>query len=145
MVGCVVLRHFAALEFDGAGKEMAQGGEQGAGFLFGEVFQVCSVDGGDGVVEQFFDLLEAALAGGGGAGLFEGGLFFAFVLVVGEGAFGPAPKGGLLVQGSGRSAAAICPYLIGSREVAGWAEQEIDMEAGVAFDGFVRLPLPGFG
>ena len=78
-------------------------------------------------------------------GLFEGGLFFAFVLVVGEGAFGPAPKGGLLVQGSGRSAAANCPYLIGSREVAGWAEHEIDMEAGVAFDGFVRLPLPGFG
>ena len=101
----MVLRHFAALEFDGAGKEMAQGGEQGAGFLFGEVFQVGSVDGGDGVVEQFFDLLEAALAGGGGAGLFEGGLFFAFVLVVGEGAFGPAPKGGLLRS---RRSRAVC-------------------------------------
>ena len=93
--------------------------EQGAGFLFGEVFQVCSVDGGDGVVEQFFDLLEAALAGGGGAGLFEGGLFFAFVLVVGEGAFGPAPLFGVFVHGARGLAVAACPFAIGGAEGGG--------------------------
>ena len=145
MVGRVVLRHFAALEFDGAGKEMAQGGEQGAGFLFGEVFQVCSIDGGDGVVEQFFDALEAVLAGGGGAGKFEGGLFFAFGLVVGEGAFGPAPLFGVFVHGARGSAVAACPFAIGGAEGARRRERHEGMEVVVPFGGFVWHWMPGFG
>ena len=110
-----------ALEFDSAGKEEADGGEQFVGFLGGKILQVGGVKGVSGVIDDSFHAVQAACAGFRRAGSLESGQLFAVGPVVGHGAFFPLPIGGLLSGGSGGPTLAACPNAIGSCEGAGRA------------------------
>ena len=110
---------FAALEFDSAGKEEAKRREQGAGFLWGKVFQVGGIQGGGGVLDDFLQAAQASFAGFGFTGGLESSLFFAGGLIVGKGAFYPVPFVVPIASSLRRVTLAVRPSAIGSREGAG--------------------------
>ena len=136
----------AALEFGRGSEVTAQGREEGAGLLFGQVGQVGSVeDDGDGF-EDFGIKASVALAGFGYTCGLESGFFCAVGPVVGYGAFFPAPFFGPLAGSTGEFAvAAARPNAIGSCGCARRAQPEVDFEAVVPIGRFIRLLVPSFG
>ena len=87
--------------------------EDGAGFLFGQIRQVGSVeDGGDGIVDRGVEV-PVAFAGYGFPGFLVSGSFFAFGPVVGDGAFFPAPLFGPFTGRAGELAVSGRPNVKG--------------------------------